>query len=337
VGRAVAGTAAKLSVKAATLGIIGAAEVQQLEALKSDIADAVAETSEAAVKRLLEDHAEREADFAALKASLTALPGLLRPTAPEDADEQANAPLVVIIDELDRCRPDFALGVLETLKHFFRADNLHFVLVTNRDHLALSVAHRYGSGSASGEYLQKFYDFVVYFENSYDRRQGLHVGTFVRALADKLLVPGTRDTHDVVQYVEAAALAQRMSLRQIEAVFTNIALAQITFSKSEFRPTVLVTFLSLIKALRADLYRKAKSGTLKPDEVASFLRESADWGDFDVERVVQIFTYYLQPDLDVNEQQWRGYGNALFQYNLERERVIPYLANSILDRFGRGG
>jgi predicted KAP-like P-loop ATPase len=160
VGKAVAGTAAKIGVKIVTLGAIGATEIKQLEDLKDDISEALGEASESGVQSLLERHAKDEQTFASLRVSLAKLPKLLQPT----SDDTPIKPLIVVIDELDRCRPDFALGILETLKHFFRADNLHFILVTNVDHLALSVAHRYGADAGSKEYLEKFYDFVVYFD-----------------------------------------------------------------------------------------------------------------------------------------------------------------------------
>ena len=39
--------------------------------------------------------------------------------------------LVFIIDELDRCRPDYALSLLEVSKHFFQVQNVHFILGAN--------------------------------------------------------------------------------------------------------------------------------------------------------------------------------------------------------------
>ncbi len=39
--------------------------------------------------------------------------------------------LVIVIDELDRCRPDFALSMLEIIKHLFSVPNIHFVLGVN--------------------------------------------------------------------------------------------------------------------------------------------------------------------------------------------------------------
>jgi len=63
---------------------------------------------------------------------------------------------LVVVDELDRCRPDYALGLLEVVKHFFDVPNVHFVLGVNLRELANSVKSRYGAGVQSDKYLQKF-------------------------------------------------------------------------------------------------------------------------------------------------------------------------------------
>lgn len=40
--------------------------------------------------------------------------------------------LVFLIDEIDRCNPDFAITMLERIKHFFNIDNIVFVLFINQ-------------------------------------------------------------------------------------------------------------------------------------------------------------------------------------------------------------
>lgn len=44
--------------------------------------------------------------------------------------------LLLIIDELDRCRPDYAVKMLETLKHFYNNQKLTIVVVTNNKQLS---------------------------------------------------------------------------------------------------------------------------------------------------------------------------------------------------------
>jgi predicted KAP-like P-loop ATPase len=70
-------------------------------------------------------------------------------------------PIVFIIDELDRCRPDFCLELIEQIKHLFSVKNLKFLLVTNKTQLHASINKRYGSNINPHTYLQKFVDLWI--------------------------------------------------------------------------------------------------------------------------------------------------------------------------------
>ncbi|WP_073953698.1 P-loop NTPase fold protein [Thalassospira sp. TSL5-1] len=71
-------------------------------------------------------------------------------------DEGNGAPIIFIIDELDRCRPDFALDLLEQTKHLFSANGIIFILITNREQLEESIRFRYGPNINAKNYLHKF-------------------------------------------------------------------------------------------------------------------------------------------------------------------------------------
>jgi hypothetical protein len=68
-------------------------------------------------------------------------------------------PLVIFIDELDRCRPNFAIEVLEKAKHLFNVDNIIFVLATDKTQLGHSIRAVYGQGLDINGYLRRFIDF----------------------------------------------------------------------------------------------------------------------------------------------------------------------------------
>lgn len=72
--------------------------------------------------------------------------------------KEQQKPLVLIIDELDRCRPDYAVNVLETIKHFFNIDNVVFVLAIDEQQLKDSVKTLYGTTNFDG-YIRKFIDY----------------------------------------------------------------------------------------------------------------------------------------------------------------------------------
>lgn len=66
---------------------------------------------------------------------------------------------VIFIDELDRCKPDFSIKLLETIKHVFDIKNLSFVLAANTAILKASIEHHYGNKVDAELYLDKFIGF----------------------------------------------------------------------------------------------------------------------------------------------------------------------------------
>jgi hypothetical protein len=67
-------------------------------------------------------------------------------------------PLIVFVDELDRCRPDYAIELLEGIKHLFGVPGVFFVVATNIRQLGESVKAIYGNGFDGQRYLNRFFD-----------------------------------------------------------------------------------------------------------------------------------------------------------------------------------
>lgn len=127
-------------------------------ALKQDTTDIVEDYDEQikqvsdsvidySTEKLLESFVKEEEDLHALQSILSEL--------------TQDKPLVIFIDELDRCRPDYAVSMLESIKHVFDIQNLQFVLVTNTSQLKATINHTYGVGVDAQRYLDKFIAFKV--------------------------------------------------------------------------------------------------------------------------------------------------------------------------------
>ncbi len=76
--------------------------------------------------------------------------------------KQQDKPVVFFIDELDRCRPPFAVQTIERIKHFFEVPNLVFVLLLNRAQLEKAICGIYGAIDAP-RYLGKFISLTFRF------------------------------------------------------------------------------------------------------------------------------------------------------------------------------
>jgi len=136
--------------------------------------------------------------------------------------------LVVIIDELDRCRPDYALRVLEIVKHLFLVPRLTFLIAADFETLARAVDLAYGIGSDAKGYLGRLIDFTVKlpvrfdhadaFANHLVRTQGGNIGD-PRAVGD-LFAACTRiwspSLRDQVRAFRTLAVTLRLKPNLIE-------------------------------------------------------------------------------------------------------------------------
>ncbi len=69
--------------------------------------------------------------------------------------------LIIFVDELDRCKPDYAVRFLERIKHYFIIDNITFVFSVNIKELRHTINRFYGEGLNSTLYLTRFFDYVI--------------------------------------------------------------------------------------------------------------------------------------------------------------------------------
>ena len=84
------------------------------------------------------------------------LEGLVELIGDQEAWPGMQLPVFVLVDELDRCRPDFAVRLLEGIKHLFAVKGVYFLLGTNTDQLHHTIQALYGNNFDSAHYLKRF-------------------------------------------------------------------------------------------------------------------------------------------------------------------------------------
>jgi len=142
------------------------------------------------------------------------------------ANKEDQKKLIIFIDELDRCRPDYAVGVLECIKHFFSVEGIVFVLSIDDEQLKNAIASVYGPNLDGEGYLRRFIDwqFILPVPSA---------AKYADFLAEKFSLKDlkifSKDSSDysISGLVDTFGLLSeifKLSLRQQEQCFSNINL-----------------------------------------------------------------------------------------------------------------
>lgn len=148
-------------------------------------------------------------------------------------------PLIIFVDELDRCRPDYAVQMLERIKHFFAIDNIIFVLSVDKSVICESIKAIYGGLNIDTEaYLRRFIDLEFtlpepdisdFVSTQYEQKE---LDVYFTNYWDTIKKSyGGEDHEQTLQLALADCfLSQHRSLRDIEKYFNRLG---IIFSSKE--------------------------------------------------------------------------------------------------------
>lgn len=298
----------------------------------SDIGDVVAESVGKEAKDAVgsfwkrqEDRQSAMLEFESALVALTKRPAKTSKTNTEDDTEDNLVPLVVVVDELDRCRPDYALEVLEIIKHFFSVPCVHFVLGVNLEALENSVSARYGNKMNHEAYLRKFISLQLQLPVDLGDRHRSNPASL--AYLDHLVGMMSVPDHLVGPLKKQVRIANRgnhISIRDINRIVSSINLASSAIREnSNFLRGWIEVFVTLVvvKIVRPDLYSDFRDSTLTKQQVVDFLGISEDdliekdgenyRESFDREAFWFFWTWlFLSGDAELG-QQGRQFGDAI--------------------------
>ena len=218
-------------------------------------------------------------------------------------DHGGGQPIVFIIDELDRCRPDFALDLIEQIKHLFSVPGIVFVLVMNRSQLEGSIKLRYGSDELSSvKYLQKFINLWL----TLPRRSETYSDDgiiYTKYLVDYMVEDGEKiNNTEAIGLLKEVVKYYKLSFRDIERVLTYFALIHNMSKETKFNLSyqIIVSFICYLKVVHPQLVQKIADGKISSKE----LIEKTGLDEFDNEVDYQYLPYlkkYLIFELATDE------------------------------------
>jgi hypothetical protein len=177
-----------------------------------------------------------------------------------ESNNEISLPMYIFIDELDRCRPTYAIELLETVKHLFDIEGIVFVVATDTEQLQHSIKAVYGEGFDSSRYLYRF------FERSFTLKKP-KLEDFIKSqsIYQKSLLPALQLTCDenlmctedeVLQNLSSIALAFDFDLRTTNQWLDRVWASLNSEDKRQKYIWIYVAFLSGLKIAEPDLFQE---------------------------------------------------------------------------------
>lgn len=171
--------------------------------------------------------------------------------------EKSNKHLVVIVDELDRCKPTFAIKTLEIAKHLFDVTNITFVFALDIEQLSHSIKCVYGQDMDAAGYLCRFFDYIT-------KMPSADVGVYIEnGLKDILQeFPNTIDIEQIKSYFLELYKAYNLSLRDLDTLLQSykILLGYFLHKYKVMGAHYIYLFYLTMKYKRPQLFNKVFSG-----------------------------------------------------------------------------
>ncbi len=230
--------------------------------------------------------------------------------------EKTEKPLIFIVDELDRCRPTFAIETLERIKHLFHIKNMIFVLGIAKESLEKSIRSVYGCINTF-DYLHRFIDFEfnlpmienkVFFNALWKRFQ-------IQEFIDKELLEikkyGNEREKKYASNIEHFQLRcytllkwHEFTLREIEQCMKLYTIALQSYDGSYIEPIVII-ILVVSKIKFPKLYTKYLKNETTPTEIINALisRSKVDEQNVGDENSACIFTATIYWSFEHRYQQ----------------------------------
>ncbi|MCS0401501.1 KAP family P-loop NTPase fold protein [Vibrio diabolicus] len=165
-------------------------------------------------------------------------------------------PIVVLVDELDRCRPDYAIEMLEVIKHFFDTSNFVFVVATDTEQLCCSIKAVYGKDFNSEKYIKRFFHRKAQLPFPNIKQYLLSHGIdskFEERFENVILVPNSHQCDiSISRQIEWVARAYGLDIRTLDQLIAKFIACLRTANNSSKRQVINTSTL-LIALVEFDL------------------------------------------------------------------------------------
>ncbi|MGL6316649.1 KAP family P-loop NTPase fold protein [Vibrio sp. WXL103] len=298
-----------------------------------------------AVKYLIDEHDAKSAAIESLKTSVfewvSAVVDL----------KNKELPAFIFIDELDRCRPSYAVEMLETIKHIFDIDGVVFVVATDTEQLQHAVKAVYGEGFDAKIYLGRFF-------NSRYSLKAPNLGNFLEVHSDasKLsgdylrdlkieVLPFNEDAKTTLRNISVIIDAFKVSARTAIQIADRVVATISNMPRGSKIDILMLTALLCIKEKDHNLFDEIVSGKFERVVQNGDSKKTIYLNDF-LETYIPESSHMRHIEMNFDPQEYApnfkiySYQNAVanpYTSGIYRFYLLEYLQEIFSSHFGSAG
>jgi len=217
------------------------------------------------LESMIKDQVEAEKNLSTLRDALS--------------DIASKNPIILLIDELDRCRPDFAVMMLETIKHVFDVKNVQIVLITNAEQLKATIKHSYGSETNSHDYLYKFFKYQINLPTATKDTEGSSIENnviYFRATvqASKVIPQNFKDNeyiYEIPTFLDVGGMSLRNIEQIVRCIETLVVFEDKEISQSPSGEQIIMVFLSFVYMIDKEILQQISKKNIISKDFLDFM------------------------------------------------------------------
>lgn len=228
---------------------------------------------------------------------------------------ESDKPIVVFIDEFDRCRPDYAIKLLEVLKHFFDIEGYTFILIGDEEYMQACVKTCYPGLEDTSGYLRKFIDWNFRLPKPNNRQ---YTEYLIKVFdLDSILSDIKNDWFNssagVIEIIDEMSQKYLISLRDLDKIFSVINFTlrrRFAVNKPLFSPCV--AYLACLREKDYKHYQGRKSAPTRSElNVSHQISDRTTTINFtnillDMATYPQIDSFLSELDAAIQNMELRG-------------------------------
>lgn len=268
------------------------------DASKEEGVDINAELAEKLTAAILEDHEQKAKSIVSFQKTISQWVTNATNTG------ELSTPAFIFIDELDRCRPTYAIEMLETIKHLFCMEKVVFVIATDTQQLQHSIKVVYGNDFDAETYLGRFFNRRLSLpapdHTSFIKTlpQSEHLTTLI-AESKWSVMPYYQTPDETIETIGNFFKHYNLDLRTVERIFDQLfsILHQVNESLTPKSIDLIFTVALLCwKENDIEFYEMMKNKNVSyARNISTFLRDYPQYKQHHIHSFKVKFHFYTSP------------------------------------------